>query len=74
MSSLTNNIIVNHHRRILSTTHVHPARWNDKTIVLFDAFVCGIYKGKILDDNKFTLFELDKKGVSSKYSIRVHGY
>jgi hypothetical protein len=29
---------------------------------LFDAFVRGIYKGKILDDDEFTLFELDEKG------------
>jgi hypothetical protein len=61
MPSWTYNITVNH-RRILSTTHGHPACWNDKTIVLFDAFVRGIYEGKILDDNQFTLFELDKKG------------
>jgi hypothetical protein len=40
----------------------HPACWNNKTIVLFDAFVQGIYERKILDDNEFTLFELDEKG------------
>jgi hypothetical protein len=62
MPSWTYNITVNHCGRILSTTHGHPAHWNDKTIVLFYAFVHGIYEGKMLDDNKFTLFELDEKG------------
>jgi hypothetical protein len=54
--------MVNHRCRILSTTYGHPACWNDKTIVLFDAFVRGIYEGKILDNHEFTLFELDEKG------------
>jgi hypothetical protein len=62
MLSWSNNITVYHCQRILSTTHGHPSHWNDKTIVLFNAFVCGTYEGKILDDNKFTLFELDEKG------------
>ena len=32
----TYNITVNHRRKILNTTHGHPARFNDKTLVLFD--------------------------------------
>jgi hypothetical protein len=39
MPSRTYNIMVNHHRRLLSSTCGHPAHWNDKTIVLFDAFI-----------------------------------
>jgi hypothetical protein len=39
MRSRTYNITVNYHQRILSIMRGHPARWNDKTIVLFDAFV-----------------------------------
>ncbi len=31
---------------ILSTTIGMPGRWNDKTVVLFDEFVSGIYEGK----------------------------
>ncbi len=32
----TYNITVNHRRQILATTTGHPARWNDKTLALFD--------------------------------------
>jgi hypothetical protein len=38
MPSRTYNMTVNHRRQILSTTRGHPARWNDKTLVLFDEF------------------------------------
>jgi hypothetical protein len=34
----TYNLTINHWRQILSTTAGHPARWNDKTIILFDDF------------------------------------
>jgi hypothetical protein len=62
MGTLTYNITANHRRRILSSTRGHPARWNDKTVVLFDTFVRGIYEGSALDDNEFTLFELNGNG------------
>jgi hypothetical protein len=58
----TYNLSVNHHRRILSTTRGHPARWNDKTLVLFDTFVKGIHDGKHLHDIEFELCELDPDG------------
>ena len=32
------NMTVNHHRSILSTTHDHPASFNDKTLVMYDDF------------------------------------
>jgi hypothetical protein len=65
----TYNITVNHRRYILSTTSGHPCRWNDKTLQLFDKFLNGIYKGKILQDVEFQLFQRNKKGeiISVKY-------
>jgi hypothetical protein len=48
--------------RILDCMRGHPARWNDKTVVLFDAFVRGVHEGTVPDDNEFTLFELDGNG------------
>jgi hypothetical protein len=47
----TYNVTVNHRRRILSTTSGHPARWNDKTLVLFDKFIRGVHEGVILTLN-----------------------
>ena len=65
----TYNIIVNHCRRILSSTAGHPSRWNDKTLVLFDSFVEKIRSGEVLSDNEFVLFERVDGGtiVSVKY-------
>jgi hypothetical protein len=58
----TYNITVNHCRRILYTTSGHPARWNDKTLVLFDDLMREIYHGGRLDDLTFTLYEEDSEG------------
>ena len=67
-TSRTYNIVVNHRRRILSSTGGHPAWWNDKTIVLFDNFVRDIKSGNILADNEFELFEYDEdKIVTTTY-------
>ena len=64
----TYNITVNHRRRILGTTSGHPGSWNDQTVVLFDAFIIGIKRGEIFDDNTFELLEMvDGKVVSVKY-------
>jgi hypothetical protein len=62
MPSRTYNITASHRRRILSTTTGHPARWNDKTLMLFDSFMTGLKKGKILSDVAFTLQERDEDG------------
>ena len=62
MPSRTYNIVVNHRRRILSTTSGHPARWNDKTLQLFDKFMKGLYSGKNLSDFTFFLQERDASG------------
>ena len=37
------NLSTNHWQKILSVTTGMPRRWNDKTVVLFDRFVHGIY-------------------------------
>ena len=58
----TYNVTVNHRRRILFTTDGHPARWNDKTLILFDSFIKGIQDGEVLQDTKFILYE-NKDGV-----------
>ena len=60
----TYNMTVNHRRRILSTTHGHPARWNDKTLANFDSFMNGIRNGGILDDVVFELFDVDDNGIA----------
>ena len=41
----TYNITVNHRRRILSSTSGHPARFNDKTLVIFDEFCKKLKNG-----------------------------
>jgi hypothetical protein len=65
----TYNATVNHRRRVLSTTTGHPARWNDKTLILFDKFARGIRDGNVLSDVDFELFEKNSNGavVSVKY-------
>ena len=57
MPSRTYNITVNHRRRILSSTTGHPARWNDKTLQLFDEFLVALQHQGALDDNVFWLWE-----------------
>ena len=57
MPSQTYNITVNHRRRIISSTTGHPARWNDKTLQLFDEFLVALQHQGALDDNVFWLWE-----------------
>jgi hypothetical protein len=65
----TYNMTVNHRRRIISTTRGHPARWNDKTLILFDEFAHGMKEGRHLSEVEFELFEMDSAGniVAVKY-------
>ena len=58
-TSRTYNITVNHRRQILATTEGHPARWNDKTLVLFDNFVVALNEGRQLQDVQFELYDKD---------------
>jgi len=53
----TYNLTANHRREILCTTDGHPGSFNDKTVVLYDDFICDIKAGLILDDYKFELLE-----------------
>jgi len=55
----TCNLVVNHRRRILSTTSGHPARWNDKSLVKFDPFVMGMRRRELLQDLTFELCDRD---------------
>jgi hypothetical protein len=58
----TYNVTVNHRRRILCSTKGHPARWNDKTLALFDEFMNKIQDGAIMDDAIFELYDYDEWG------------
>ena len=58
----TYNITVNHRRRILNTTKGHPARFNDKTLVLFDDLINKLHNGKYDDLHNFTLMAFDPDG------------
>ena len=80
-TSRSYNATVNQRRRILHTTLGHPCRWNDKTLLLFDTFVRGIYDGNTdLKDIKFELLEKDANGnvltirYSGCYVIVDNGY
>lgn len=66
----TYNITVNHRRRILSTTNGHPARWNDKTLALFDPFMHQLHAGEILDDVYFDLYDRTLDGNVTKQKYR----
>ena len=58
----TYNVTVDHSRRILGSTTGHPGTWNDKTLILFDDFICDVHKGKIYEDYEFKLYEKDVDG------------
>ncbi len=51
------NVTVNHRREILASTKGHPCTWNDKTLVRYDDFICGLFSGEILGELEFELFE-----------------
>ena len=56
------NLTSNHRKQILYTTCGHPARWNDKTIVLMDELATQMRKGKIMMDNIFELLDYNDEG------------
>ena len=65
----TYNITVNHRRRILNSTKGHPARFNDKTLVLYDDLINALHDGKYDNSHKFTLLSYDNDGniINVKY-------
>ena len=59
----TFNVVVNNRREIIHTTTGYPARWNDKSLVLFDEFLKVIQSGDLLNDCGFELLEYDENKV-----------
>ena len=51
----TFNIPINHRQQILTTPAGHPARWNNKTLALFDNFMTDLKDGHIMND-MFSIF------------------
>ena len=64
------NLTCNHRKQILHTTCGHPARWNDKTIVLYDNFAVGLRKGDLMTDNIFELHDITDAGEDIKVRYR----
>ena len=64
------NLTCNHRRQILHTTPGHPARWNDKTIVLYDALAKDLRRGSIMQDNNFELLERTRQNEIIKVKYR----
>lgn len=71
--SRTYNIVVNHRRKILSTTSGHPAGWNDKTLQLFDEFLVSLQHHGSLDDNVFWLFEYNTPEETDIQMVQYRG-
>jgi len=61
-TSRTYNLSATHRRWIVSSTGGHPARWNDKTLQLFDDFLLGLQDGTLMNDYEFELLERDSNG------------
>ena len=80
MPTRTYNMTVNHRRRILATTHGHPGRWSDKTLIRFDTLANQLKKGEIYSDMEFVLLEEDADGnvreikYSGAWTIVDNGY
>ena len=53
-------------RQIIATTSGHPARWNDKTLALFDNFMQELHEGNIMGDNRIKLYAYDSNGKVTK--------
>ena len=66
----TYNITVNHRRHILSSTKGHPARFNDKTLGLYDDFLQSLKNKKYEGLRSFTLKDFDLNGnvIDVKYN------
>ena len=48
-----------HCRQILDSTCGHPARCNDKTLILYHPFAGDLHASKIIQDVEFDLFKED---------------
>jgi hypothetical protein len=67
----TYNITVTHRRQILATTTGHPARWNDKTLALFDGYMPDLKNSHIMNDMTFDIYE---RGGSDDTTIAKQRY
>ena len=63
---------MNHRHFILSRTKGHPARWNDKTLVLHDEFIIKLKEESILNDVKFNVKALDDN--SNEITRKIKGW
>ena len=54
----------------MSSTKGHPARFNDKTLILFDDFMMELRNGEYDNKHSFTLLDYDGYGnvISIQYS------
>ena len=57
------NMTVDHSKTILASTPGHPGTWNDKTLILFDEFICGVNDGKLYQDFTYDSCEKDENGL-----------
>ena len=62
MHARTYNATADHSIRILGSTMGHPGTWNDKTLILFDEFICNVKNVKTPNDYTFTLKEINERG------------
>lgn len=69
LTSRSHNFSVNHRCRIFYVANGFPVKWNDKTIVKFYRLARGLKEGKMLNNNKFILFECreDRKTKEKEY-------
>lgn len=73
----TYNLTVNHKRQILNSTTGHPGRrWNDETLVRFDACVSQLQRGEFNDKMTFKLKTKQRSSINVKgaYVIVDNGY
>ena len=76
----TYNLTCDHRRKILSTTSGHPARFNDKTLILFDDFIKDLKDGKYDEKFAFQLYDFDEsdnvveKSYNGCYVLVDNGY
>lgn len=61
-SARTYNITTNHRRRTLHTISSHPARFNDKNLILFDNLILKLKNGNYNKMFQFELMDYDEDG------------
>lgn len=55
----THNLTCNHRRKILNTTSGHPARFNDKSLILYDEIIQGLKSGQYDKYHNFDLCDFN---------------